>query len=327
MTDYPSNKRSKSSWRQAQIHKKWRDLAAIFIVAVLGIVLFSGVKSGFSFKGALQNSTWTGKVSLGVALKTDPPSILIYQKEPQNLHLYLIDSDVYYATGDASQPTKKVGDIYSGGGPKTTSLLTTLTGINISKYFFYARPKSASAQSANAFFKDFASPKTPFAVIFGNFESDQTNFTKLEILKLWWQVKGMELKQISVSDIGGYTDEVIGVKGENFNGLDYDKTSVQIGKLFHDFAEKNKKIEIINASGVTSSASLAQDLIVSYGWGVTNMKSEQQQDTTKILASQKENEAQDLAKIFGCDIFQAQNGQDKEVITIVLGKDFADKYF
>lgn len=327
MTDYPSVKKRKSSWRQAQIQRKWKDLIVIFIVSVLLLVLFTGIKGTLSVKNQAQKSTWGGDESLGVVLKTDPVSVLIYQTDPQRINLYTVGSDIFYATGDALQPSKKVAELFNLEGPETASALTSLTGVNFSKYYFYKEPLNLSSKSVDEIFKDFASLKTPVKVIFGSFGSGTTNLTKVEILKLWWQVKGMEMKQIESSSMDSFTDEILSGSGEKFKGLDYEKTTSQLGKFFHGFAEKKRKVAIINASGEPGSLKLAGDLVSSYGWNVTSLSSEGEQQTGRIISSQKDGETQDLAKIFGCDINQAQNDQEQSVITIILGKDFAQKYF
>ena len=122
-------------------------------------------------------------------------------------------------------------------------------------------------------------------------------------------------------------------------GIQFNLPIIELENI--NIEKEGQNISILNESGNQYSATVASDFVQAVGG---NVVSEKQGDKTSensqiITANRSAYTPSYLAKMFGCDIrelvsseleiTQAQNnGSDSDNgITIVLGRDFANKYF
>ncbi len=331
MTDYPASRqgRNRSSWKQAQIQKKGREILAIFIVAVLGFLLLSGFLKAINIKNEISRSVWEGRGAVAVAINSQTPTLVVYQKEPPKVAFFSIANNLNYATGNPEKPVDGITtSIVAARGDETTAILTNLLGININKYYFFKDRLEITRDNYESFFKDFASLKTPVGLFFGKVgDLGSTNLTQAELFNLWWQVKGLSLKQVDYLALDSFADEIVGPKNTTFKGIDREKANIELSKYFRDSKEKSMKVQIKNATGVVGTTRLAVELVESYGWTVVGVEPASQETSTYILADKKDAEASDLAKLFACDIVLTQGEQNEGQVVVVLGEDFAKRFF
>lgn len=331
MTDYPVSKQGKnrSSWKQAQIHKKGREILAVFIVGILGLILLSGFLKAITLKKEINRSVWDATSSMAIAVNSQPPSLVIYQEEPSKIIFLSIPKDLSYATGNADEPVRGIVTSFDAtSGNETIGILTNLFGINVNKYFSFKEKPEISRGNYESFFKDFASIKTPLNLFFGKVdEVGFTNLTQAELFNLWWQVKGLSLKQVDYVSLDSFEDEIVGPKSSIFKGIDREKVNLELSKYFRDNKEKKIRVQIKNASGAAGAGRLAAEIVEAYGWTVTGIEQAGLEPLTRVLADKKEEETNDLAKLFACDIVLTQSEQNEGQTLIVLGQDFAKRYF
>lgn len=331
MTDYPASKRgrNRSSWKQAQIYKKGRELLAVFIVGILGLILLSGALKAINLRKEMKETVWDGKSSIAVVLNSQPPSLLIYQREPQKIVLLSIPKDRSYATGNADFPVRRIADSFDTlNGNETVGVLTNLLGVDINKYFLFSKRPEITSNNYESFFKNFASIKTPLGLFFGKVdELGSTNLTQVELFNLWWQVKGLSLKQVDYLSMDTFGDEVIGPNNSTFKGIDREKANLELSKYFRDSKEKKLRVQIRNASGASGAVRLAAELVEARGWIVAGTEQASEEALSRVLSDKREEEANNLAKLFACDIVLTQGEQGGGQVLIVLGQDFAKRYF
>lgn len=310
------------------MRKKIRDLFAVFLVAILGLLIINGLFRAIVIRREITKSVWNGQASLAIAINSKPPSVAIYQKDPQKITFFTIPGELEYATGIAGDPVKSVDSLFSLPGPEATGVLTNLLGINVANHFYYNLPPEINENSYTELFKDFASIKTPIGLLLGRVgDVGRTNLTSAEIFHLWWQVKGLFQSQVELSTLASYSEEILGAGDLKFKGIDREKTTEVMGKYFYDTQGKEYKITIRNASGVVGASRLAGELLESYGWTIEALDTAEVEPRTYIIGNRKDAESEDLAKLFSCDIVSTQYEPNQGKVTIVLGEDFAARYF
>lgn len=322
-----------------QIHKrqrnkargKWRDLLSMAVVAVLIFVIISGFIKGIKVKGIFSDATWDGSSPLAIVLNSNPASIVIYQKDPKRITLLKVPEDISFATGDASQPVRRVSEALSLGDEGGRKFLTKYIGAKISGYVLLKTPINLDEKPEKEIFADFAFLTTPISIVFNglNTQVESTNLSRTDLLKLWWEVKGMSVDRINSVNLGSYTVEIIGPRDSRFKGIDRDLMRSSVSKYFEDYrlSGKSMEVEITNASGEDGFGTLASEISEIAGFDVVRVSSSSGLfEKTQITASKERDEAKYLAKIFDCDIFWRQNGADNSKTLLVIGQDFAKSY-
>ncbi|MBI3342456.1 LytR C-terminal domain-containing protein [Candidatus Curtissbacteria bacterium] len=329
MTDYPSGRHNhnKSSWKEATARRKMRDLFAVLVVGFLALLIVSGLLRALALKAQASKSVWSPQNSIAVAVNLQMPAVVVFQKEPPRVTFFSMPTGISYATGESQKPVEQVVSVFKMPGQDATHLLTNLMGINVANYFYFKTPPKVDQNNYQEIFKNFASIQTPIGILFGRTGSvGQTNLTGEDLLHLWWQVKGLSMRQVDFVSLQTYAEDMMGPGNTSFKGIDREKTTTAIGKYFTPLSAREHKITIRNAAGVSGAARLARQLVETYGWTVDMVEDGEQESVSHIISREKNQESRDLAKIFGCDIVQVQNDQDTK-ITIILGSDFAKKFF
>ena len=330
MTDYPA---TRSSWKKHQVQKKWRDLLAAFIVIVLIFAVLSGFIKSLSFKKYLDKSGWDGKGSFVLALSTSQPSVFIYQKDPKRMIFLTVNDNFYLPSGQINKPIVKISSVVEEkDGIKLAKILTLSFGAKIENYVIYKDKQNINEKEAQKMFKNFASPLTPFLILARpkSFNVQETNITRLDALRLWWQVKGLSINQLNLVDLSSYGEEIVFGDSQKVLGVDEVSLNRVIAKYLEtpEIMRKNFKVTIRNASGSSSAAKLATDFVTSVGFDVVRVESQgDRRESSVILSGDGGKDSVYLSKLFNCDIVSQAGEENAGLATVVVGADFARKYF
>lgn len=334
MTDYYGRRsvmrHGSYSWRRRQVQKKWQNLVSIFITVVLLLALFNGLARGLTLADYLGSSSWSSSSSLAVAAASSPGAVLIYQNDPGRLMLLTFKGNVYWATGNPQKPALAIADIFSQyTGTEMTGLLSQIARVPIGHFLIFENELVADRKSFEKIFKNFASPVTPFKILGKGIDSiADTNLTRGDLIRLWWQVKSLGVDDLHLVDVDAF-EELVLPGGQKVSGVD----SASLHRTISQYLENKKLFEsgaqivVQNASGAGGAGVLAGDFVTSVGASVKKVEMiDGEREKSQIVAgSENSHEAAYLAKIFECDIKSLPSLNKSEII-VIIGRDFAQKY-
>ena len=321
------------AWKKHQVKRKWQSIVSVFITVTLLFAIVNGLAKGISFKNQLATSKWDGKSSMAVAINTKNPSVFIFQADPKAAIILTNGSDIFYQSGKEEEVLQKVTSNILDSPQGLTRLLSHTYGAKIDNYLMLNSENEMDEDFYKKLFINFTSITTPLKLLTYGWGDDikSTNVSRLDAIRLWWQLKSISIENLSVSDLSAYTSEIINYENQKVLGAD----TVSINRVISNYLEsitvvsENKKIRIQNGSKNLKAAKLAASFIESVGGNVVEVSNSDFEYTqTQIIAKDKRSYTLGyLAKIFNCDINGAQNLDNSDEITVIVGADFADTYF
>ena len=332
MTRYSSTLRQNSgssTWEKREIRNKWQNLLAVFVTLVLVFALISGIGKSLSFGKLLGSSTWDGSSSVSAILNTEVPSILVYQTYPKHLVLLTLDGNSNFATGNITQPVRTLGSVFEGGdGAEMVATVSKIAHVPISNFTLFSTRLKIDEKSIEDQFKQFASIATPFKILIKGTEyATNTDFTRKDLFRLWWQVKSMNVNDIEVLGTSSLHEEIVLAGGQKVLGIDDTSLNALLAKYLENrrILEAKEKVVVVNASGVGGAGKLAADYVSAVGGSVDKIEVLDSPRQNSSIIAQKSYTAVYLAKLFDCDITNEPN-MEKDSITIFVGRDFSKKY-
>ena len=305
---------------------------AVFILIVLVFAIANGIVKSFSLKNFFDKSAWDGKSPFVSTLETSPPSIFVFQKDPKRLAVFKLDENAYLVTVQ-KEGLQKTGDIFEKeNGEQVARVLSLNFGTDIENFVLFSSKVTAEKQSFDNLFKTFASFVTPFKIIGGAYGSgiENTNITRIDLLKLWWQLKGVSAEKLELVELSPFKEEIIARDNKKVLGVEEESIRLKISKYLENryLDQEKANVEIVNGSKVPGALQLAADFASSAGFSVIEAEETSQiSEKTQIVAKDRNSyNASYFASIFDCDIVSEQNGQGAD-ITVVIGRDFASNYF
>jgi len=321
------------SWKQHQDKSKLKNLLAVFITVTLLFVIANGIAKGFSLKNSISDSQWDSKSSFTVAVDSLNPSVFIFKPDSKSIVVLALAGDVLYETGSFNTPLEKISSVIDKTGGELTSSLSQTYGTKIDNFIKLGEKSEIEKDSAQKMFIDFASVTTPFKILTSGYSNNisSTNITRIDAFKLWWQLKGASANSLKFADLSSYQEEIINKENAQVLGADTASLHRIISEYMDNFEviEEAKNIRMRNGSRNTDAGRLASLFVASVGGKVIDVsEGDSRQDKTQIVAADKNSyTASYLAKIFDCDITEAKNFKDEGEIMVIIGSDFASKYF
>ena len=319
--------RYNSSWRLHQAKENRKSLFSVFLTVVLVFAIVSGLSKGFSVSSKIKSGRWDGVNSLAIAVGGPRPAVFIYQPDSKKIAVLSVSGEVLYETGNNSKPLAKISE---AGSQKTAEVLSKTFGTKIDNYIDinYTLDEDKSKEM----FKNFASLATPVAILTRGKDDEiqNTNITRWDSLRLWWELKGLGVKDVHFTDLALLVEEILDTSGQKVLGADTLSLNRQIEQYLQNSKLRNENINITikNGTGVPGAARLAASFATSVGAKVVDVKAANTvNDKTSIVANEGSFTASYLAKMFNCDINVAQNDTGIGEITIDLGQDFAGYWF
>lgn len=326
MTRYPS-------WKRHKVRHDGKNILAVFIVIVLVLAITNGIAKSFSLKKYFSQSEWDSKSSFVSIFSTSPPSIFIFNKDFKRLAFFKLDENAYFATGGEDRLKRTAQIFLDEDGEKITRITSLNLGIDVEKYVTMKEKVPAEMESIKNLFKNFASFTAPIKIIGGLYDKkiEDTNITRIDLLKLWWQLKGVSADKLELIELAGYKEEIITDDNTKVLGVEEESIRLLMGKYLENrYLEQEKvNVEIVNGSKIPDALQLAADFAASSGFNVTAVEqSSELSEVTRIITRDKNSYSVSyLASIFDCDIvFQPDEAGESDII-VVIGRDFASNYF
>jgi len=320
-------------WKRSQVEKKSNNILAIFITVTLFFAIAIGLVKGFNLKDKLNDSRWDGKSSFLIAVDSQSPTLFVYQPELKRVAFLTLSKETVNNTEKVQERLASVSEAV-GDFPKNLTLsFSHIYQTKVNSYINLSEQFEMDEEAAQRTFLEFTSLFTPIKLITYGWGDDieDTNITRWEALRLWWQIKGISINDIIMSDLSKYNEEVLSQNNEKIMGADTEVLNRIIRKYVNNIKilEEKYDVNIINGSNMQDSAKLARNFVESIGGNVVEVNGQKSQQTqTVILATNKKSyTANYLANIFNCDIKEAKSEVNKSEITILLGVDFANQYF
>lgn len=324
MTDYPTKA---SGWRKREVAAKWRNLLAIFITSILVLAILNGFLRAFSFKNYLDSSQLDDSSTI-FAINSEPPAVLIYQKEPKQIVAISLDNESYFATGDPNEPIKTVASIVDlGDGQKLTKMMSRLFGADIENFMILKSPTEFNEPILKKAFTKFASPLTPFLILKDS-NIGNTNITRIDQIRLWWQLKSLSVNQLKLVDFSTKSSEIVVSDEVRVKAVDSDLLHQEIIKYTQNpkITASNPMLEILNASGLAAAGDLSGKISESFGYRVIKIeRSEAEGGKCRVFSSNKDYSVRYLASKLKCDIVLLP--KDENTLRLVIGEDFERHYF
>lgn len=324
MTRYPA-------WKRREVQKKWRDLLAVFLCVVLLFAVVNGIFKSLSLKKYLGESWWDGKSPLVVALGSLPPAFFIFQNDPKRIVVGSFSERLYFETGSKAKPLEEIPTLFADKNGKELARIISLNlRVPTKNYLFLRDLEKVSQDSVEARFKSFASLTTPFLLFAKSLGNMETNLTRVDLFRLWWQVKGLSVDKIVMVDLSVLSEEIVFSNNQKVLGVDSKLINRKIKEYLEDstFIKSDHKLKIVNGSDNLESSLLALDFVESFGLEVVSVEESSLTYASQIIARDKDsNIAKYLAKIFDCDIKAMPDESQTHDILVILGQDFATRYF
>lgn len=305
MTDY-SARNSKHIYNNS--FSKWKVIFMVFVVCVLLLAALNGLfkLKNLKFVDNSRNS-WDGIASFLVAVNGSEDYLAVFQVEPNRIALF------------------KFGDRF-GSNVDMESVVKSLSGeggVVVRNYLV--------DNSEEGFLEDiqnFTSYITPLKIVLGRYKDMNTNISRYEAIKLWWQTKSISVNDENIRDIsvnynGARQVGVMGIKSDQLR-----RNLVPYVENIKILDQKNMDVTIVNKSDNEQAAILMESFITSVGGRVTKIVGSTDLIDKCIVIGEKTYLRDYLENMFGCDIKEPTFGQDsQENLTIVVGQEFIASYF
>lgn len=335
MTDYPANKKSskKPVWAKMEAARKWRAMLAIFICLFLGFFIINGILRAFSLKKYVSAGKWNGGTPYVAAISTSSPAVLVFNRDLAQIVVLKVPGELNVPTGEGGSPLLKVKDINAKNGEEMTKVLTKVLGLDIQNYAVLKESREIDQGGVEKAYGDFVSFSTLARIVtVGSvWGVESTNITRIDLLRLWWQVKSSGIKSPKIIDLGQFTDDVVAGRGVKIESLDRELFHLSVNKYFavRNLADQNIKLVIRNSSGAVGVGQLAGEMVASVGFNVIHVNSGEPNITKcNIQATSKNSQAVSyLANVFKCDIVAPLPDAQMNLIILDLGSDFAKRLF
>lgn len=323
MTDYPANKKSSKGhiWEKMERARKWRGVLAIFICVFLGFFIINGILRAFSLKNHISASKWNDRMPYAAAINTTVPIVVVFNKDIGEVVVLTVPGDILIPEDG------KAGDVNADDGQELTKTLTGVLGLDVRNYVILK--DKTEAQTAEIAYRDFTSVSTLIKIVTGRNGPGvgSTNVTRIDLLRLWWQVKSSGIKSPKVIDLVQFSQDISPQKTH----FDRELFHLAVDKYFGiaGVADQNIKVEIKNSSGVVGAGQIGSEIASSLGFNVIRVETGEAKIVKCNISGGPKNSAASLylANIFSCDIVSSLSGTQSAPITVDLGSDFAKRLF
>ena len=327
MTDFPQKK---TGWKRREAERKWQTIFGAFITLVLILAVFNGIYKSISFGKSVGKSSWDGEAPYATYINTEPPTVAVYKPDTKKIYFVTLDNKLHFETANEARPIESVNALNSSNETeKVLGAVSRITRTPINNYIIYNEKIEANKDSMEEIFKDFASISTPIKLATGGVSGLNTNMTRNDAFRLWWQIKSLSFNSLDYTNLASFSSEIITKDGDKVLGVDAISVHNFMSELLENdnLYESSESIIIDNASGIVEAGSLVNDFVTSVGAKVGNVNySDQVVEKCSIGAKdEKSYVANYLEKLLICDINSVPSLGEGE-LRIEIGSEFAAKY-
>lgn len=309
MTDYRKSGKNK----KVSISSKGKAILSFFIVMILVFAILNGFIRAATIKNKVSKSGWDGISSFVVALKDNPNSLFIFQKDPRRA--VVLKTGILGKNLEADTLSKTVSVVF---------------GTNVNNYLNAA---NLSDDQIKKKFENFTSFITPFKILTTGWGGGDmnTNISRIDAFRLWWQLKSIRSKDLDFVNLTSFKTLDDGSDGQKVLGVTSDYLSKEVSTYLENtkIIQEDLDIIIVNSSDDDRSSFLASNFITIVGGRVVAVNGDLSVKGKCLIST---NQAKSytviyLAKVFTCDIKDTSQTDDKPNATIYLGQDFPARYF
>lgn len=326
MTRYPA-------WKRHEVNRKWRGVLAVFITITLTFAAINGILRTFSLKSFFESSRWDGKAPYIAAVGGGSGGLFVFNKQQKKVMLFKLPRDIYLLTGKKEEAFRKVSDVVkSKSGDELSRLVSYSFGVPVGNFILSEALQEIDKNSLQKYLKDYVSPANLIVILIKG-TPEGTNIARLDAFKLWWQLKSLRINNVEVVNLEDNTQGVVAENNQKVLGVDEESLRLKVSPYTKNTYVENENFDLIvvNASGSSLTLGLAADFASSMGYKLEELDSSVSYiNDCQVVTHKKDSySAKYLAEIFNCDnISQPDEGDLSTTrIKLILGKEFASKYF
>lgn len=325
----------KPAWKNLEAKRgKSGTVAGIFVVLVLLGFLAFGYVSKLHIKTNSDTGSRASANTYLAMLGTEPSSLFAFQKDTGKVTIFTMDDQKRVPGGAGAENLIKIGDLKSlGDGRAFLNSMTLAFRAKISNYVLFKNTEVAKIENLKKQFAKFTSYWTPVAIILGGAERGNIkniNITRIEAIRLWWQLKSVRTENIKITDLGENNIEKSAADGKKVLGVDesFLNSSIQSMTQSDDVVGERLKVIVNNPGKNRLLSQLAAGFVNNSGADLREVREDGAVvGKTVIFTDQPSSKtARNLAKIFDCDIKRLEQSQDQNTVLVVLGSDFGNTY-
>lgn len=308
MKDYPA-------WKNSEKKRNWRTTVAIFIAVFLMLASIKGfVKFGLASKNVAK-SNWDSISSFVVGIGDHASSLFIFQKDPKRAVILTLGKNGLRDIGD-EQAIKQ---------------LSVSFGAPVENYIKFKNDSLEKVSDIKKYYENFTSWLTPVSILMTGWHGNNldTNISRIDAIRLWWQIKSIGVNNVKFDDLSNLGQ----TNFENNNKVLAANTS-DLNREISKYLENSKivkddlQINIVNSSSQYATSILASNFIYSVGGRVGTISGNIEEiSRCNIVGASSSYTLKYLAKLFDCDIKEPSQTASEGQITLILGNEFAKKYF
>lgn len=309
-----------------------RSMVAVLICLVLLFASLNGVLKAFSLTKNIGQNKWNSEMPFVVAMNTSPVSVFVLQQEPARAAFFTLDSNTPYISGNSSEPIRKLSQSI-GEGNALSRDLSKIYGANVDHFIKFEGEQKIDDEQAVQVLKKWGSIGSLFKIVFGGnaFGGSDTNVSQIDQFRLWWQLKSVGTKNVDFRNFSANLTSVLTANGSKINVVDDEILNKEIKSYFESghLVNNHFTVEVLNGSGFGMAAVLTSKMVESAGFEVERIENNGNiVEKCQIRTVDKKSFATDyLASTFDCDIFAVEPEEQVSDITLVVGKDIANRYF
>ncbi len=285
----------------------WHIHLALFVLVIFSFVAFSSLAHNIFSNKHVAGDAWDDKSSYVAGFLKSPIYLFIFQKDPRRVAI------VKWGSEQLSLQREELA----------TNISKTL-GVKVDSFI---AKKVENFDDAKKTFEDFTSIITPLKILATGVDTKNTNISRFDAIKLWWQLKSIRTNEVKTLDLSqtsqASAQKVLGTTSKYLNQ--------ELSPYLENFiiVGEDIPISLVNKSGDVRSVGLAQNFITSVGGRVNSVDSGEELMEHCVVATNRKNSysAKYLAKIFGCDTLDTISSDEDPTISLEIGKSFARKYF
>lgn len=310
-----NHRNSAQGWKKNEQKRQWRSVLVVFIAVVLTFASVNGFLKTYAAGKAIARSQWDGASSFVLSLSDIRHSVFVFQKDPKRA--------VILSSGSSSLPGLD--------GREIARQLTVAFGAPIESYVKFKNESLKDNEKIRSMYESFTSFATPIKLLTGGWGSVSldTNVSRIDAFKLWWQLKSIGVKSLNFVDLSADADSK-NSSSKKVLAAETDALNREISEYLENIkiSEDGYQVDIVNSSGESSASALAVNFIISVGGKLGSVTGDVNTiSKCRLLATENSYTASYLAKLFDCDINYAPADSNEEQITLTIGTDFAQKYF
>ena len=299
-------------WRRKQIQRKKRKkLRIIGLVLIVILIIFLGW-FGFKIYRSITRSIWDGQNQFNLAISSHPVFVASFNPAEKSLNVMLIPQGTFIETIHGYGPCRvesiyRLGELSNKGGELFQGSLQEYLGIPVDAYASEHRTDNIEQRTKET--KEF------IVKMIGNLLRDrgETNLTKWDLIRLWWEFKNLRQDKITLVDLGqtSVSQQVDLPDGTKANKIDTERLESIMSQFFIDkkIKEEDLTVSVLNGTNHLGLANKVATLIKNIGGQVVgvgeieNFKSQISNLKCQIRSQKKDKNTytvQKLMKIFGC---------------------------